>query len=147
MSSVVLSSQRVALNAALYDTEKAKERRKDEAANPLVVNRARLIPSVTRVFYRGHAIYVYFQAYKQTPASAIQPLFAFTTLYQNGEAVYETQPESIIPSAQSRLGVMPLNFDLGVSALPSGKYECQVTILDPTAHEANFWRAPIELVP
>ena len=147
MSSVVLSSQRVALNAALYDTEKAKERRKDEAANPLVENGARVIPSVTRVFKKGRAIYVHFQAYKQTPAPATQPLFAFVTLYRNGQAAYETQPVSIVPSAQSRLGLMPLNFNLGVSALASGKYECQVTILDPTAHRASFWRAPIELVP
>lgn len=147
MSSVVLSSQRVALNAAIYDTEKAKERRKDEAVNPLVEDGARLIPSVTRVFSRGRALYVYFQAYKQTPAPTAQPLFAFVTLFRNGEAVYETQAESIVPSAQSRLGVMPVNFDLGVSALAPGKYECQVTILDPTAHKAGFWRAPIELVP
>jgi hypothetical protein len=42
---------------------------------------------------------------------------------------------------------MPLNFNLGVSTLPPGKYDCQVTILDPTAQKANFWRAPIELVP
>jgi VWFA-related protein len=147
MSSVVLSSQRVALNAALYDTEKAKERRKDEAANPLVENGARLIPSVTRVFKKGRAIYVYFQAYKQTSSPTTQPLFAFVTLYENDEPVYETQPESIVPSAQSRLGVMPLNFNLGVSALSPGKYDCQVTILDPTAHKANFWRAPIELAP
>ncbi len=126
--------------------KKGKERRKDEAANSLVEDGARLIPSVTRVFNRGRALYVYFQAYKQTPAPETQPLFAFVTLYRNGEAVYETQPASIIPNAQSRLGVMPLNFDLGVSALSPGKYDCQVTILDPTAHKANFWRAPIELV-
>ncbi|MGH9600086.1 MAG: VWA domain-containing protein, partial [Terracidiphilus sp.] len=147
MSSVVLSSQRVALNAAVYDTEKAKERRKDAAVNPLVEDGATLIPSVTRVFNKGRAIYVYFQAYKQTPAPTTQPLFAFVTLYQNGEKVYETQPESIVPNAQSRLGAMPLNFDLGVSALAPGKYECQVTILDPSTHKANYWRAPIELVP
>ncbi len=147
MSSVVLSSQREALNTAVYDTEKAKERRKDEAVNPLVENGASLIPSVTRVFSKGRVIYVYFQAYKQTPAPATQPLFAFVTLYQNGEEVYQTQPESIVPSAQSRLGTMPLNFNLGVSALTPGKYDCQVTILDPTAQKANFWRAPIELVP
>jgi VWFA-related protein len=147
MSSVVLSSQREASNAAVYDTEKAKERRKDDAVNPLIENGARLIPSVTRVFSRGRAIYVYFQAYKQTPTAATQPLFAFVTLYQNGEEVYKTQPESIVPGAQSRLGTMPLNFNLGVSTLPPGKYDCQVTVLDPTAQKANFWRAPIELVP
>ncbi|MGH9605908.1 MAG: VWA domain-containing protein [Terracidiphilus sp.] len=146
MSSVVLSSQRVNPNNAVYDAEKAKERRKDEAVNPLVENGGELIPSVTRVFNRGRAIYVFFEAYKQSPKPATQPLFAYVTLYQNGEEVYETQPESIVPNPQSRLGAMPLNFDIGVSTLTPGKYECQVTILDPTAHRANYWRAPIELV-
>jgi VWFA-related protein len=146
ISSVVLSSQRVNLSDAVYNAEKGKELKKDEAANPLVQNGARLIPSVTRVFNKGRAIYVYFQAYKQTPAPTTQPLFAFVTLYLNGEEVYQTQPESIVPNAQSRLGTMPLSFDLGVSALAAGKYECQVTILDPTTHKANYWRAPIELI-
>jgi len=146
MSSVVLSSQRVQLNEAAYDTEKAKERRKDEAVNPLVHDGARLIPSVTRVFDKGRAIYVYFQAYKQAPAPPTEPLFAYVTLYRDGEEAYETQPESIVPSAQSRLGTMPLMFDLGVNALAAGKYECQVTVLDPTSHRANYWRAPIELI-
>ncbi len=45
------------------------------------------------------------------------------------------------------LGTMPLNFDLGVSALSPGKYDRQVAIRNPTAHKANFWRAPIELAP
>ena len=101
MSSVVLSSQREASNAAVYDTEKAKERRKDEAVNPLVENGARLIPSVTRVFSRGRAIYVYFQAYKQTPTPATQPLFAFVTLYQNGEEVLRHNQSRSYPARKA----------------------------------------------
>jgi len=147
ISSVVLGSQRVEVNEAIYDAAKAKQREKDDAVNPLVQDGRKLIPSVTRVFNKGRAIYVYFQAYKQSPAPATQPLFAFVTLYQNGKDVFETQPENIVPSATSRLGTMPLTFDLGVNSLAPGKYECQVTILDPTAHKASYWRAPIELVP
>ena len=146
MSSVVLSSQRVNLSDAIYNAAKGKQRVKDEAVNPLVQNGRKLIPSVTRVFNRGRAIYVYFQAYKQTPTPTTAPLFAFVSLYQNGKQMFASQPESIVPSATSRLGTMGLNFNLGVSTLKPGKYECQVTILDPTAKKANFWRAPIKLI-
>lgn len=154
ISAVVLSSQRVDLRDAIYDAAKAKDRAKDEAANPLVENGKKLIPSVTRVFSTGHQIHVYLQAYKQSPAApptpptatVSQPLFAFVSLYQGGKKLYETPPQSIVPSATSRLGTMSLNFDLGVDNLPRGSYDCQVTVIDPSTQRAAFWRASILLV-
>jgi VWFA-related protein len=147
ISAVVLASQRVELNQALYDAAKAKDRVKDDAVNPLVENGKKLIPSVTRVFSTSREIYVYLQAYKQTPSAGNPPLFAFVTLYRDGAKVFETSPTAIAPSAASRLGTMPLSFSLGVNGLAPGPYDCQVTILDPAAQKANFWRAPILLVP
>jgi hypothetical protein len=73
-------------------------------------------------------------------------LFAFVSLYQGAKKLYETPPQSIVPSAASRLGTMPLTFDLGVDSLPRGEYDCQVTILDPSTQKAAFWHAPIKLV-
>ena len=117
-----------------------------------------LIPSVTRVFGTGHDIYVYLQAYKQpqppsgqtgsasAQAQPPQPLFAFVTLYREGKKVFETAPQSVIPNATSPLGLMPLNFDLGVDKLARGQCDCQVTVVDPSEEKAAFWRAPIELV-
>jgi VWFA-related protein len=154
ISSVVLSSQRVELNQALYDAAKVKDRVKDDAVNPLVQNGKKLIPSVTRVFSTTREIYIYFQAYKQQAAAnppaanaTSQPVFAFVTLYREGRQVFETPPTSIIPNSASRLGTMPLTFNLGVAGLPPGEYDCQVTILDPAREKGNFWRAPIRLVP
>jgi VWFA-related protein len=153
ISAVVLSSQRVDLKDAIYDAAKAKERAKNEAVNPLVQDGKKLIPSVTRVFSTGHQIYVYFQAYKpaaaantQALAPNAQPLFAFVSLYQGGKKLYETPPQSIVPSATSRLGTMGLSFDLGVDSLPRGSYDCQVTVIDPATQKAAFWRASILLV-
>ena len=71
ISAVVLSSQRVALKAAIYDAAKTRDRAKDEAANPLVQDGQKLIPSVTRVFSSGHQVFVYLQAYKQKPRDSI----------------------------------------------------------------------------
>jgi len=155
ISAVVLSSQRVDLKDAIYDAAKTKERAKDEAVNPLVQDGKKLIPSVTRVFSAGHRIYVYFQAYKQPalaspgqPASPTPapPLFAFVTLYRDGKKLFETPPRSIVPDPASRLGTMPLSFDLGVDDLPRGRYDCQITVLDPSTNKAAFWRAPLKLV-
>jgi VWFA-related protein len=157
LSAVVLSSQRVDLKDAIYDATKAKQRAKDEAVNPLVQDGRKLIPSVTRVFGTGHQIYVYFQAYKQSAGSRAptatgpkaespKPLFAFVSLYQGGKMLFQTQPKSILPNAANELGTMPLSFNLGVDKLPRGVYDCQVTVLDPKAEKAAFWRAPIKLV-
>jgi VWFA-related protein len=169
LSAVVLSSQRVDMKDAIYDAAKAKDRAKDDAVNPLVQDGKKFIPSVTRVFGTGKQIYVYFQAYKQQAAATAQaapagaqpqasgtqapaaspqqqPLFAFVSLYQGGKKLYETPPKSIAPSATSRLGTMPMTFDLGVDTLPRGQYDCQVTIVDPSSQKAGFWHAPIELV-
>jgi len=155
ISAVVLASQRDDVKNAIYDVAKAKERAKDNAADPLVQNGKRLIPSVTRVFSTGHQLYVFFQAYKQqTPAASAQPaapapeqpLFAFVTLYQGGKKLFETPPKSIAPNPASRLGTMPLNFDLGLDQLPRGQYDCQVTVVDPSTGKAAFWRAPSMLL-
>jgi hypothetical protein len=106
------------------------------------------------VFSTTREIYVYFQAYKQAgpgsqpvAAATVQPLFAFVTLYREGKQVFETPPTAIIPNPASRLGTMPLTFNLGVNGLPPGEYNCQITVLDPATEKANFWRAPILLVP
>jgi VWFA-related protein len=147
MSAVVLSSQRVDLKDAIYDAQKSKDRSKEDAADPLVQGGKKLIPSVTRVFSTGHEIYVYFQAYKQTPAPTTQPLFAYVSLYQGGKKSYETPPQSMVPNPASRLGIMPLSFDLGVDKLPRGQYDCQITVIDPSAQKTAFWRTPILLVP
>src|SRR5580693_7083021 len=82
ISSVVLSSQRVELKDALFNAQKNKDRVKEDDVNPLVQDGKKLIPSVTRVFSTTRDIYVYFQAYKQTPSPGNPPLFAFVSLYK-----------------------------------------------------------------
>ncbi|HEY1983968.1 MAG TPA: VWA domain-containing protein [Terracidiphilus sp.] len=150
ISSVVLSSQRVELKQAIYDAAKAKDREKDDAVNPLVQNGSKLVPSVTRVFNSNKNVYVYLQAYKpQAPGAqpGTDPLVAFVSLYSAGSEVYKTSPIAVPPNAATRLGVVPLSFDLGINRLAPGQYECQVTVLDPATSKASFWRAPIVIAP
>ena len=42
---------------------------------------------------------------------------------------------------------MPVQFSLPLKDLAAEDYECQVTVLDPSAQRAAFWRAPIMVVP
>jgi VWFA-related protein len=151
-SSIVLSSQRVDYKDALYNVVKGKEQDKQAAANPLVENGKKLIPSVTRVFSKGREMYVYLQAYEHgsTSSTAPQPpphaMIAFVSFYQGEKKIYETQPMAVTPAMQSRLGTVPLNFTLHLNELPPGRYDCQVTILDPTDSKGTFWQSQIMIV-
>ena len=148
ISSVVLSGQRVDMKDALYDALKGKDQAKAVAANPLVVEGRKLIPSVTRVFNNGRELYVYLQGYEEsTPqgAAIARPLVAYVSFYRDHTKVFETQPVAVTPGATTKLTVVPLTFDIGLSLLTLGVYDCQVTILDPTDGKATFWQAPVKL--
>jgi len=47
----------------------------------------------------------------------------------------------------NRLKTMALQFEIPLAALAPGKYDCQVTVVDPTGQKAAFWRAPVVLAP
>ncbi|MGA9463428.1 MAG: VWA domain-containing protein [Terracidiphilus sp.] len=164
ISSVVLSSQRVDLKDALYNTTKGKQQAKDDSSNPLVAGGFKLIPSVTRVFNTGREMYVYLQAYAgSTPSAtatapapgsgvtsarpkASPPFIAMVSFYKDHAKEFQSGPIAVMPLAGNRLGVVPLNFHIGLGQLAPGQYDCQVTVLDPAGNRAAFWTNPILLV-
>ncbi len=155
ISSVVLSSQRVDTRDALYNVTKGKDQIRNDAKNPLVQEGLKLIPSVTRVFSIGREMYVYLQAYEggsgaaATTAAAAKPgppLIAFVSLYRDGKRAFESTPIAAAPEAESRLGVVSLNFQLGLGDLTPGQYQCQISVLDPAGQRVAFWVNPIMLV-
>jgi VWFA-related protein len=146
ISSVVLAGQRVDLKDAIYNASKEKERVKDDAANPLVLNGQKLIPSVTRVFSKSRNLYVYLQAYQQGVPAA-QPLIAFMSFYQGQTKVFETRPIEVTDAMSNAIRTMPLRFNVGLAPLPPGDYNCQVTVLDPAGQKSAFWQAPITIAP
>lgn len=145
ISAVVLSSQKVDLKDAIYNAAKEKDRNIQEAVNPLVVNGAKLIPSVTRVFSTSRSMYVYLQAYQQSAATA-QPLVSYVTFYKGSTKVFETQPMKVVSGMSNALKTMSLNFDIALKDIPQGEYDCQVNVLDPAGQKIAFWRAPVKLV-
>ena len=145
ISTVVLSSQRVAFSEALYNVQRT-DAEKNTAADPLVFDGQRLFPSVTRVFSRQRDMYVFLQAYERG-ATATQPLVAFVTFYRDGVKALETAPLPVTEGLDVKSKAVPLRFSVPLGELQNGAYECQVTVLDTTAQKAAFWRAPVVLVP
>jgi VWFA-related protein len=143
ISSVVLSSQRTPMSEALFN---AKDKAQAQAVNPLVQDGLKLIPSVTRVFRLDQEMFIYMQAYQQATETP-QPLYGYVTFYKGGEKAFESAPIRVVEAVANRLKTMPLKFNLPLSKLAPGEYDCQVTVLEPGGKKAAFWRAPIMLVP
>jgi VWFA-related protein len=151
ISSVVLSGQHIDLKDALYNAAKGKDAAKNDAANPLVSNGLKLIPSVTRVFSTDRDLFVYLQAYTGSPSATATdksagPLVAFVSLYRDQKKAFEAVPIAVAPNQGSRLGMVPLSFTVSLGGLAAGRYECQVSVLDPAEHRAAFWQGSIMLV-
>ena len=144
ISSVVLSSQRVAMDDALFNAGKDKAA-KAQIANPLIEDGLKLIPSVTRVFSRSRDMYVYLQAYERN-ATSTQPLVAFVAFYRGPEKVFETAPFAVTQGMDAKSKAVPLKLTIPLAGIAPGEYTCQVTVLDTTGQKAAFWQAPILIV-
>jgi VWFA-related protein len=132
-SSVVLSTQRVALKDAAFN---ARQKMAAEAVNPLVTDGFKLMPSVTRVFQRDQDLFVFLQAYE-----ASRPLVAFVTFFRGDVKSFETVPLVVVANAND--ASRPLRFNVPLERFSPGLYECQVSVLDPQGQKVAFWRAPI----
>ena len=143
MSTVVLSNQRQDLSSAVYSAERD---RRLISTDPLVQDNKRLIPSVTRVFRKGQDMYVYLEAY-QPAAETTQPLIASVSFYRGKVKAFETDPLQITEGLNPRSKAVPLKFSIPLAKLEPGKYECQVSVMDPSAQKFNFWRAPVMVLP
>ncbi len=152
---MVLSSQRVDGTDALYNAVRGKAGVKNDAANPLVQDGQKLIPSVTRVFKSDKELYVFVQAYAapavQTAPVATapqnKPLVGYVSLYSEGQLAFTSKLLAVTPLASSRLGVASFTFALPLGTVKAANYECQVTLLDAEQHRVAFWQGPLRVVP
>ena len=142
ISTVVLTSQRVARTSALFNVQ---QKIPSDAANPLVFEGLKLIPSVTRTFSASRPLFVFLQSYARD-ASSMHPLVAFVTFYRDGAKAFETEPLGISEGWDPASRAVPIRFTIPLGGLQPGAYDCQVTVLDPAGGKAAFWRAPIALV-
>jgi beta-lactamase regulating signal transducer with metallopeptidase domain len=140
ISSVVLSNQRVEMTGAIDAGNKM------QAANPLVADGRKLIPSVTRVFSKSREMYVYLQAY-QREAGDTQPLVAFAAFYQGQAKALETAPIEVAQGMGSRSNAVPLSLSISLADLQPGAYTCQITVRNLITQKTALWRAPIVIEP
>jgi beta-lactamase regulating signal transducer with metallopeptidase domain len=140
ISSVVLSSQRVELPAAINAGNRM------QAANPLVADGRKLIPSVTRVFSKSRELYVYLQAY-QREAGNTQPLIASAAFYQGQAKALETAPIEVTQGLDTRSNAVPLSLTISLADLKPGQYTCQITVSNPITQKTAQWQAPIVIEP
>jgi hypothetical protein len=143
ISSVVLSSQRVPMSEALHTVQKNGAA---QFTHPLVFDGQKLFPSVTRVFSRSREMYVYLQAYERG-AETTQPLVAFVTFLRDNEKVLETQPLAVMDGLDPRSKAVPIRLSVPMDGLAPGRYDCQVSVLEPNGRKVAFWQAPIAVVP
>jgi hypothetical protein len=138
ISSVVLGNEQITASSALFSV---KQKIGQDVANPLVAGGRRLVPSVTRTFTTARPMYVFLQAYARGAPPA-RPLVAFVTLYRDGGIVRESEPLAVTGSPDAASAV-PIRMTVPLGGLAAGTYDCQVTVLDPQAGRAAFWRAAI----
>jgi len=143
ISSVVLSYQREKLDTAVASAERD---RKLIAANPLVHDGMKLVPSVTRVFRKDQEMYVYLEAY-QPEAAATQFMLATVAFYRGKVKAFESEPLPIGDGLNTKSKAVPVSFSIPLSKLEPGKYKCQVTVLNPAAQSFAAWRSNVVLLP
>jgi VWFA-related protein len=143
ISSVVLSSQRVPLTDALYSVQQKVDA---TLVNPLVHDGQKLFPSVTRVFSVARDMYIYLQAYERL-ATTTQPLVAYVSFYQGDVKTFETAPIPVVDGLNEKSKAVPIRISVPLQSLRPGRYDCQVTILEPSSQKIAFWRAPVVMVP
>jgi len=142
ISSVVLSYQREKLDSAVASVEKDK---KLLAANPLVQNDEKLVPSVTRVFRKQQEMYVYLEAY-QPSSQETKPMVATVAFYRGKVKAFETAPLQIAEGLNKSKAV-PVSFSFPLEKLEPGRYTCQVSVVEPSAQKFAVWRSPIAVLP
>ncbi len=143
LSSVVLSYQREKVDATVASAEKDK---KLIAANPLVRDNQKLVPSVTRVFRKDSEMYVYLEAY-QPGAEKTRLMVATVAFYRGGVKAFETAPLKIADGLNAKSKAVPVSFSVPMGKLQPGRYTCQVSVVQPGDHRFAVWRAPIVLLP
>jgi VWFA-related protein len=140
VSSVVWSNQRETVKSAVggvtYD-------RRGANSNPLIQDGQKLIPNIRKVFRTDQNLYVYMEVYDPAPEASVA---AALTFYRGRVKAYTSAPVRLTQTMSDRPGVMPVRFQIPLSALAPGKYTCQVNIIDEKAARFAFPRTEMMLV-
>ncbi len=148
-SSIVLSNQR---EPAGTQVAGVKNSRKLIAKNPLISDGQKLVPNVTRVFNPGQKMLVYLEVYDPKIPDGMPQNFrradveASLALYRDKKKVFETPAVRANRLSDERAGTLPVWLQFPTSSIPSGRYDCQVNLIDEFGRKFAFPRTSIALV-
>ena len=146
VSSVILSSQREAVSAAVGAADNNK---KLLINHPLVQGGKKLVPSITRVFRTDQTLYVYFEVYDPSldPDQKTPNVYAAIEFLQGARKAYTSPPVQVNKLATSRPGVAPFSFQIPLNRLQPGEYISQVDVIDELGHKFAFPRNSLVVLP
>jgi VWFA-related protein len=145
-SSVIWSNQRQSLNDSLASADNKK---KLTESDPLVQEGQKLIPSITHVFRKDQNLYVYLEVYDPgVDTGQDKPSVAATLSFYRGKTkTFESQPVRLDAFALKRAQTLPIKLQAALSQLATGRYTCQVNIVDETGRKFAFERTEIVVLP
>jgi VWFA-related protein len=146
VSSVIVSSQKEAMSAAVGAAEKNAKLIKE---HPLIQDGQKLVPSITRVFRKDQTLYVYFEVYDPSldPDQKTPSLTADLQLMQGARKAFTSQPVRLNKLATSRPGVAPFSFQIPLARLQPGEYVSQVDVIDELGRKFAFPRSSLVVLP
>lgn len=146
MSSVILSSQKEAVTAAVGAADNNK---KLLANHPLVQDGQKIIPSITRVFRKDQTLLVYLEVYDPaTNADRKTPdVFASLDLIQSARKAFSSRPVRVNQLATSRPGVAAFQFQVPMARIAPGEYVSQVNVIDELGQKFAFPRNTLVVLP
>ena len=146
LSSVIWSSQREPVSAAVGEADKNK---KVLANHPLVQDGQKLVPSVTHVFRKNQNLYVYLEVYDAMldPDRKTPNVTAELALYQGGRKAFESNSIQETKLAPNRPNVLPVQFQIPLAKLGAGAYKAQVNLVDELGRKFAFPRSTLVLLP
>ncbi len=144
ISSVIWSNQRQPIAQAIASVEKKKVLE----ADPLVQDGQRLIPSITHVFRKDQNLYVYLEVYDPGLGTDQKPSVAATlTFYRGKTRSFESQPVRLDTFLAKRGQTLPVQFQAPLAQLASGRYTCQINLIDEAGRKFAFERTDIIVLP
>jgi len=150
VSSIVLSNQREPVDDQVAGI---KNKKKLLAVNPLIDDKGeKLVPNVTKVFRPGQNLFVYLEVYDPTVPASLPENFrvadveASLALYSGAKKIFESAPVRASRMSANREGALPVWFQVPLSKIAEGKYECQVNLIDEFGRKFAFPRAELAVV-
>jgi VWFA-related protein len=146
-SSVIWSSQRESLKAAVGTAEKTTK--KVAAANPLVVGDEKVVPNITKLFRRSQNMYISFDVYDAAPdpadPSSRKVSVSMSLFNEKGMKAFQTAPLYATQLVSTRPNTVPVQLQVPLKGMAPGRYTCQINVIDEVGRRFAFPRAAMVL--